>query len=146
MQGQQCGQGRNWGRGRERGVVRPAPTAAQNIILCHQFDLIVAQPTSELYHRCPTVAPHSAAIDTLAWSSATRRLAAGQQLLHMKGEQTFSCLVLRACCTYPTMHNLTHLQPCTIYIYICVRACVCVSLYSYLLVYVISSKRNNRTT
>lgn len=50
MQGQQCGQvgaglELGLGRGRERGVVRPAPTAAQNIILCHQFDLIVAQPT-----------------------------------------------------------------------------------------------------
>lgn len=83
-------------------------TATQNIILCHQFDLIVAQPTSELCHRrlhhpAPWQSgPLTVAIDTLACSLA----AVGTTTA---SDQTFSWLVLRACCTYPTMHKLNYL-------------------------------------
>lgn len=129
--------GGDWERGEEGAVVRAAPTAAQNIILCHQFDLIVAQPTSEL---CPTVAPHSAAIDTLAWSWHWRRLAAvATTTTTVRTDIQLPCFtsmlhLSNYAQTDSPMHTHTH------------TLVLCVGLYSYLLVYVISSKRNNRTS
>lgn len=101
--------------------------------------------TADAAELCPTVAPHSAAIDTLAWSSATPgsgcynsshgpnrhiQLACFTSMLHLSNYAQSDSPI----------HIATH--TCTTHGPVCVR----VSLYSYLLVYVISSKRNNRTT